>query len=523
MFDFIKEHCENTYLDLWYEERLEFYNWPDYYVFITMLSALLNLAAFLAALYTIGAILANKQVRHNSFNIFVICLLIPDALNASVGFFWEFYRIYRCGKIPKKLGDFYDINTFFYFVCNFTLNVVVAWELHRLLEKAQQVRRTGPPPLRRTLWMVLGAYVFAILFAAWGAVDTHWTWYYLGRHRFGSPPGPNAWFTEVQAMAFVGTLMLAEILFVVVCRFIIWKKGLLPRKGRTRVASLFFERIVIVFLVFYFPTVALLMVTAVIGFSYDATYFWIERTIQFLGALQVFVTLWVVAQKPDIQSAITCGYGCCCCRKSTTAPSNSTSPFVSRTGHRVSVTGRTVPHDNSNPDRVVISSELLSSELINSALVSEAFANPALVETRTAVSEWDMDDLYGSDVEEIVFRSDSDDDEEIGSGGVIGSIKDAHNDESGIGDKLFIDYSSNSNELEDVNEDHAIDKETTDDEIHNTGDKSNDDGGDHQENGEGTLPVSLSTTLTCSSTNAAAIDKGERPERSSKENGDDNR
>ena len=43
MFDFLKKRCENFYLYDKDGKLKEFYDWPNYYVVITMLSAFFNL------------------------------------------------------------------------------------------------------------------------------------------------------------------------------------------------------------------------------------------------------------------------------------------------------------------------------------------------------------------------------------------------------------------------------------------------------------------------------------------------
>jgi len=151
-------------------------------------------------------------------------------------------------------------------------------------------------------------YVLALLFAIWGIIDVPWSWWYTKEHSFGSPPG--GLFSEMQSIAMVGILMILLIVCVLVARISIWKKGLLPKKGRTRITSIFFERIVIVFLVFYVPTITFLALTAVLKDVYGTTYFWIERSLQLLSALQVLVTLLVVSYKPDIRNAMACSKRC---------------------------------------------------------------------------------------------------------------------------------------------------------------------------------------------------------------------
>ena len=266
-----------------------------------------NLLAVLGCLYTMVAILSNKGTRRVSFNLCVVFLLIPDAINNAVIFVFGMYR-YECGKVPKNISNVYDLNVFFYYFANFSMNALIAVEIYSMLEQTKRRRRLGPPSTKRTLLMAMGVYTFAVLFSAWGAIDVSWSWWNRKRSKFGSPP-PNGVFSETEAIALVGSLMVAFIVFVLVIRILIRRRDLLPKSGQTRVLSLFFERIVVVFFVFYVPTLALLISTVTLvrkGSPWDTSYFWIERTLHLLSALQVFVTLGVVVQKPDLWSVLLC-------------------------------------------------------------------------------------------------------------------------------------------------------------------------------------------------------------------------
>ena len=87
---------------------------------------------------------------------------------------------------------------------------------------------------------------------------------------------------------------------------------MIPRKGRMRVLSLFFQRIILVFLVIYVPTFILL-----IFFWYlDSISFWGFQIFFIIAAVQVPVTLVVVLRKPDIAKVVFCGRDGFCKRNS---------------------------------------------------------------------------------------------------------------------------------------------------------------------------------------------------------------
>ena len=62
-------------------------------------------------------------------------------------------------------------------------------------------------------------------------------------------------------------------------------------------------RIMIVFFGFYVPNALLTQFAQSFGTYRDASFFWVERFLQLLHALQAIVTLYMVAYKEDIRTA----------------------------------------------------------------------------------------------------------------------------------------------------------------------------------------------------------------------------
>lgn len=286
------DHCEEV-------------EWPSFFLVPALLTGACNIIASVGCVYVMVCILRDQDLRKNTLNLYVAFMLFPDSINTLMTFFTVFFRLLNCGEINQLFINALDFTTFFYYMCNFSLNSVVAWELSLLLEQSRRFSKMAYPPMKRTWWKIFCAYSFALLFAIWGIVDFSWSWWWRHTNSFGSPQ-PGGLFTETASISMVGGLMLGFIIFVIAIRIRIWWKKLMPKRGRSKKLSNFFQRIIVVFLGFYFPTLALhLTITTVGGHSVKShKKFWIEQTIFFLTALQALVTLAVVSQKPDIKASV---------------------------------------------------------------------------------------------------------------------------------------------------------------------------------------------------------------------------
>ena len=130
--------------------------WPAYYYGMISLTSGLNLVAFGVCLYAEMAMLSRRAVRKNTFNLYVIFLLLPDTLNNLIQSLQGWYRVSDCGKTTPLMSDLFDANIFFYYFCNFSMSCLVAYELHALLERSRRHVRTGPPSVKRTLLQIAG-------------------------------------------------------------------------------------------------------------------------------------------------------------------------------------------------------------------------------------------------------------------------------------------------------------------------------------------------------------------------------
>ena len=257
----------------------------------TCVVAITNFVACCGCFWFMGRILtAKKEVRNNTFNLYVVFLLFPDAVNNGIVSIYSVFRMTHCGVVPPFLADVHDFELFFYYFSNFYLNVVVACELFILLKRSSNAQRTKPPPMKRAIGQITGVYVLAFLYALWACLDVPWSFY--DQPNFGSPEGGI--FSETAAMAMSVALFVIPIIIVVGIRIKVAIQKIMPKEGQTRVLSLFFERIIVVFFAFYVPTMVLNVLASFMESVQSASFFWTEMAILLLSAGQAMLTLYMV-------------------------------------------------------------------------------------------------------------------------------------------------------------------------------------------------------------------------------------
>ena len=283
-----------------------------------------NLLAMVLCLFVFQALLRNSSIRQNAYNIYIIFLIFPDALQNIIAVPWNFFgRTYPQG--------YYEIGCFvwfFFFASNFYLNTIVAYEINKLATASHRRQKTAPPKLERAWKQVVSVYIFSMLIAMWDVLPYKWSPIDIddgihGSLRFGSPN--DGVFSPMVGLIIQWGLLGTPITYVMYIGIRIAWYRLLPTRGRTRVLSLFFMRIIIVFLLFYLPNT---IVTSSLFFALadnPAASFWIGKvTAPLMNALQAVVTLHMVLLKDDVREAVASDwnstFGYCCCKMAGTNP-----------------------------------------------------------------------------------------------------------------------------------------------------------------------------------------------------------
>jgi hypothetical protein len=292
-----------------FKKRGEDFEYPLYYTVITYIVATANFVAFVTQILFLVAILSKKAVRNNPFNTYIIFLILPDAMQTfETGFICTMKGMNEGLMAP--LGDpngvfktryrTYMSILIFYWVSNLFLNAVIVYELNVLIAKSYKRIRYRPPTLKRIHKQVAVVYFFGILMVVWINLDVSWSFYDMKSYKFGSPD--DGIFGQLGGAITVMSVLMIPVIYAIFIRIRIWKKKLLPKIGRTKVLSLFFMRIIAVFILGYLPSTGLTIASAFIGSPYS--YFFFDRIPNLITALEALYTLHMVNYKDDINGAV---------------------------------------------------------------------------------------------------------------------------------------------------------------------------------------------------------------------------
>ncbi|KAL3941325.1 MAG: hypothetical protein SGBAC_004299 [Bacillariaceae sp.] len=279
--------------------------------------AVISLITSLIHFFFLYALLRKEKIRQSSYNVYIIFLILPDAFVnfTSHGLFNGFVAL-NGGNDVFPPGYYYvDVwSWFFYYNANCFLNGVVAYEINNLVLRSYARKRTNPPSLSRVYKQVAAVYLLATMAGLVMVVPYPWALYTITDSLKGKGEMGGEVFDETTATGIGFGFMLLPMVYVVIVRIRIWWRDLLPKSGRTRTLSLFFMRIIIVFLIFYLPNTTLSALLPIVP-DPNAKY-WISVMMGLLTAGQGLVNLYMVYLKDDIREAVNeacrLSFGQCC-------------------------------------------------------------------------------------------------------------------------------------------------------------------------------------------------------------------
>jgi len=214
--------------------------------------------ALLAGLFTLTVFLGivlSKQARRQSFNLYLVYLMIPDIafsllcgtsclLNAVKGQYWSHWMC--------NFQQFYCV---FGIGANCWLNAVIARELHKLLRYSHQRRRYVHPTRQTVTRQALAVYLYCAFLGTWGLIDRANFPYHAVQIRglacipVEVDPSSSLFFWLAFLPLFAGIPMV----YVMYVGFTVWKRQLLPPSGKRRLLVVYFGRIVVVFFAMWGP------------------------------------------------------------------------------------------------------------------------------------------------------------------------------------------------------------------------------------------------------------------------------
>ena len=284
--------CDEELVRYWY-------SWSA----IALASGIFILTIFLSL------IMASPKVRRQSFNLYLLYLMIPDfsfsllcgitcLMNAIHGSYWSHWMCnFQQWYCVWGIGS------------NCWINAIITWELHKLLKCCQQTKRYTIPPPQRVTCQALTVYLCCAFLGTWGLFEReHFPYHALQSSGLACIPvetdqASSLFFWLVFFPIYSGI----PVVYVIYVTVDIWRRRLLPPAGKRRLLALYFGRIVVVFLVMWGPFFLLNFVFAL----------WMPTWVMFFGGifshLQGPASAGVSLLKPDIYVAVQDLLHCKCC------------------------------------------------------------------------------------------------------------------------------------------------------------------------------------------------------------------
>lgn len=247
-------------------------------------SALCLLTFFACSVLLLG-ILSSKKARSQGYNLYLVFLSIPDALFNIFSFSRNVVNL-SGNPLSSGLGSTVHGLEWFHTAVNMWLNAFIVYKIHTMLMRARKFVRTTPPTPRQVLAEVSCIYLFASLWMVWSLILLH-----RGATIFSNTNA--AWLTSKSVMCG------PPFLYTLGACIHVYTKGLLPTQGRTRVLSIFFLRVVIIFLLTWVPFLILVDVT-----YYKTASDWMLALAYYFASLQGLLSVSVALQKPDVKRAV---------------------------------------------------------------------------------------------------------------------------------------------------------------------------------------------------------------------------
>lgn len=265
--------------------------------------------------------LSSKNVRSRSFNVYLIYLMIPDSAYSTLcGIVCLLHALN--GSQIASLCNFQMMFIVWGVGSNMWLNAAVTHQLYAMLKSSNDVHKYKVPTIKYVTVQALAVYVTMIFLGTWGLIEAQqWPHYVASTSGLACLPMEQDWKSSIFFwLVFFPLFGGVPVAYITYVSFIIWKKKLLPPKGKRRLLALYFGRIVFVFVLCWVPYMILLFVFTT----------WMPTWVHFLGGtlshLQGTASAILSLQKPDLLIAVKRFY---CCERGEGGKSNLTEPTES--------------------------------------------------------------------------------------------------------------------------------------------------------------------------------------------------
>ena len=248
----------------------------------------------------------NKKGNPFVFNLYLFFIILPDATTNGFGGFSLIWQGTHDGLLMPAICTVRDSLLFFYFYSNIYLNCFVAREIYTIVLASYQRQKVNPPSIRTCLGQVAISYLVGLIIATWWTLDVNASPFTLYDRRScdwnaGSPAEEeDPVFNDVTSSLLAFAIVFPPLGYVFWVWFRIWKRNLLPLRGRTRMIALYFCRIVLVFLGFTFPAMMLMTVRTWLNpIEYRTARYWMQMVFFIMIPMQCLVTLRISIENVD--------------------------------------------------------------------------------------------------------------------------------------------------------------------------------------------------------------------------------
>ncbi len=277
---------------------------------MTILSAFLSAITFGLALFVITAVIFSSK-KFSTFNVYLIFIILPDTvLNGmtAIALFGEGFNNGTNIAIICKLRNGCG---FFYYYANLSLNAFVAREIHILVTNSYKRIKTNPPELSKVLMQVAVAYSFSALITSWFMININGSPFSFANYEYcdqrtGSPPdfADDPIFNALTATLIGFASVSPAFCYVFWVGYDIWKKNMLPIRGKTRSIALYFSRIVLVFVVFYVPNISFSLTYMNISPYKPVARYWVLWAFFMVVPFQCLITLKLAMTNAGVGNAV---------------------------------------------------------------------------------------------------------------------------------------------------------------------------------------------------------------------------
>mmetsp|Transcript_4676 Transcript_4676/g.7267 ORF Transcript_4676/g.7267 Transcript_4676/m.7267 type:complete len:403 (+) Transcript_4676:731-1939(+) len=278
--------------------------WPTWWTVLRILLYIGQGFSSLCGVIFLSAILSNPKVRNVSYNLYLVFLVIPDLLLNFSFMIIVMFKVDEDGIFRKSWTEAVIWFVNFYYTAFFWVNFIIAHQIYNLVKKSYRRIKVAPPSTTTVLIQCLCVYTGGVLIATWCALDVPWSPMSAnldnGLFVFQSPE--DGIFSKKGTYILMAIFLFIPTIYVLYVAVIMRVKNLLPTSGRTRVISLYFFRILLVFFAFYYPIIVIGIVKSRVK---NPNLFYVLQCLSIsMEILQALATMHIASQISDIRNAI---------------------------------------------------------------------------------------------------------------------------------------------------------------------------------------------------------------------------